>query len=613
MSDRQKILVVDDELGPRESLRMILKPSYDVVTIDSGAAALEYLEDHPVDLITLDLKMPGMSGLDTLEQIRQSNPEVMVIIVTGYGTFKSVVEAIRLDVFDYISKPFNVPEIMSVVQRCLDMRNTKSAIGGLFQELAGLLKMEYSDLPRKKIVEKIEKHLGNFEDLEGDRNGLDLIHLTKALSRWIEKGDPYTIGHSERVSHYAYTLAEKLDLSDSFRKELQLAANLHDIGKVSISSRFMNTEGKLSSTDWAILKRHPIKSIELIRPLNLSKDVVSAIRHHHERFDGTGYPDGLAGTDIPMGAQIISIGNIYDVLTSKRPYRTAMSPAEAEAEIQKNSDTYFDPDLTRRFLEVLRTQRSADKQFSPKKRKEREGSCQKKQLVWCVQCNALALFSSLDQAPEYEKQKGEWQVLEKDDQAAFISSHQGHHLEELHAIEDSFMSDGNYAEPIKTSYFEATNGKQRFVVKRVRERIHDPQRYELIPGKLGLTLRKPEIDTLAIQRQLERESSTRHLSREKIHGFVIQLAEAVSHLNPEDLKRAPFEGPNPSRRYFIVEEGIMEEVLEKSSQFLTKNEAKLLGEYVRKNLGEPLLMAMVRIEFRIEKNGQDRKLEKRAA
>jgi hypothetical protein len=237
----------------------------------------------------------------------------------------------------------------------------------------------------------------------------------------------------------------------------------------------------------------------------------------------------------------------------------------------------------------------------------------KKQLVWCVQCNALALFSSLDQAPEYEKQNGEWQVLEKDDQAAFMSAHRGHHLEELHAIEDSFMSDGNYIEPIKTSYFEATNGKQRFVVKKVRKRIHDPQRYELIPGKLGLTLRKPSIDTLAIQRQLERESSTRHLSSKKIHGFVSQLAEAVSHLNPDDLRRAPFESPNPSTRYFIVEERIVEEVLERSSQFLTKKEAKLLGEYVRKNLGEPLLMAVVKIEFRVEKNGQDQKFEKRAA
>lgn len=377
MTDRSRILVVDDELGPRESLRMILKPSYDIATVESGAAALEYLEEHAVDLITLDLKMPGLSGLDTLEQIRKSHPEVMVIIVTGYGTFKSVVEAIRFDVFDYISKPFNVPEIMSVVERCLDMRNTKRAIGELFQELAGLLEMECPDPPREKIVEKIEKHLGNFEDLEGGRNGLDLIHFTKALSRWIEKGDPYTIGHSERVRHYTDSLAKKLDLSDSVRKELQVAANLHDIGKVSISSRFMNTEGKLSSTDWAILKRHPIKSIELIRPLNLSENVTSAIRHHHERFDGTGYPDGLAGTDIPLGAQIISIGNIYDVLTSKRPYRTAMSSAEAEAEIQKNSDTYFDPELTRRFLEVLKTQRSVGKRYSPKKGEKEEGSCPK--------------------------------------------------------------------------------------------------------------------------------------------------------------------------------------------------------------------------------------------
>ena len=117
MRERARILVVDDELGPRESLRMILKPSYDVHTAADGMAALEFLEKNSVDLITLDLKMPGLSGMELLEKIRKSNPDFMIIMITGYGTFRTAVEAIRLSVFDYISKPFNVPEIMSVVGR----------------------------------------------------------------------------------------------------------------------------------------------------------------------------------------------------------------------------------------------------------------------------------------------------------------------------------------------------------------------------------------------------------------------------------------------------------------------------------------------------------------
>lgn len=357
MTDQARILIVDDELGPRESLRMILKPSYEVHTVENGMAALKFLEKSSVDLITLDLKMPGLPGMEVLEQVRKFNPDVMVIIITGYGTFKSVVEAIRFNVFDYISKPFNIPEIISVVKRCLEMRNTKRAVTNLFREISCLSEMDSSESRKAKIIEKIRKLFCNSGNFEESGKCLGFLEFIRVISNCIESRDPYTIGHSERVSHYTDFMAQKLVLPHLFRNELQIASYLHDIGKVCISSRFLNREGKLSSTDWAILKRHPIKSVELIGPLKLSSKVISAIRHHHERFDGTGYPDGLAGGDIPLGARVISIGNMYDSLTSKRPYRNAMNTVEAEAEIQKYADTYFDPDLIRIFLEILKEQK----------------------------------------------------------------------------------------------------------------------------------------------------------------------------------------------------------------------------------------------------------------
>ena len=353
MTDRASILIIDDELGPRESLRMILKPSYEVYTAEDGMAALRFLETRSVDLITLDLKMPGLSGMEVLEQIRKSNPDLMVIIVTGYGTFRSAVEAIRFDVFDYISKPFSVPEIMSVVKRCLELRSTRRAIANVFRHIAGLAETGSSESHQAHIVKAITElscNSGSFDAPTEDSDYLGFIRLTSSC---IEKMDPYTAGHSERVRQHAEFLAQRMELSQPVREDLQIASYLHDVGKVCISSRFMNGEGKLSSTEWAILKRHPIKSVELVAPLNLSRRVISAIRHHHERFDGTGYPDGLAGSDIPLEAQILSIGNVYDALTSKKPYRNAMSPVEAKAEIQRCAGSYFDPDLTRVFLEVL--------------------------------------------------------------------------------------------------------------------------------------------------------------------------------------------------------------------------------------------------------------------
>ncbi len=374
MEDRKSIMIVDDELGPRESLRMILKPSYEVYTADDGRAALELLKERPVDLMTLDLKMPGLSGMEVLEQIRESNEDVMVIIVTGYGTFRSAVEAIRFNVFDYISKPFNVQEILSVVKRCLEVRNTRLTIKNVFQEMAPLSKKGASEPCPADVIERIRRLLDNPDDFDMNRGDPGFLEFIRAVTNFLEKKDPQTIGHSQRVSYYTDFMAQKLGLSPPARTELQMACSLHDIGKACISSRFMKSEGKLSSTDWAILKRHPIKSVELIDPLELSPNVISTIRHHHERFDGTGYPDGLAGSEIPLGARVLSIGDVYDALTSKKPYREAMNAAEAEAEIEKCAGSYFDPDLTGMFLEVLKEEKSLHRQRDFHEKYEKEVS-----------------------------------------------------------------------------------------------------------------------------------------------------------------------------------------------------------------------------------------------
>ncbi|NIO05717.1 MAG: hypothetical protein GTN74_14260 [Proteobacteria bacterium] len=236
----------------------------------------------------------------------------------------------------------------------------------------------------------------------------------------------------------------------------------------------------------------------------------------------------------------------------------------------------------------------------------------KKPLTWCVQCNVLALFSPLDQAPEYHNEEGQWKVVERDDQAAFMHAHRRHHLEELYPIEGSFISSQDYAEPTKTSYFEVTNGRQRFVVKRVRKSILDAQRYELIPGKLRLKPSKPRIDCPALQRELAREFA-RHMSSAKIDRFVQNLAEAVSYLDPRKLKRAPFESHNPSLWYFILDQRILGRILRSSSQSFTEREVKLLQEFFRRNQEDPGFMAAATVEFQIEKGGDGEKTQVRPA
>ena len=349
------ILIVDDEIGPRESLRMILKPNYNVYAVENGYAAIQMIQQIEMDVVTLDLKMPGISGIDTLKEIRVIDPDVMVIIITGYGTLKSAIEAIRYGVFDYIPKPFNVPEILSIIDKSIQRRKlnlkVKEVLGNCFNQ----------QLLKEPVVDSdflLQKEMKGMTDFKWDDTTLsdnqNCLEFAKVLAYTLEEKDPYTSGHSERVCYYSDFISKRLSFSPKERSELQIASYLHDIGKIGISNRFINKKGTLTPTDWAIIKQHTKKSIELLIPLNLSSNILSYIQHHHERYDGTGYPDGLAGEQIPLGARIIAISDSYDSMTSDRPYRKPLTNGDAKSELVKNVGKQFDPNLVSLFLDVLK-------------------------------------------------------------------------------------------------------------------------------------------------------------------------------------------------------------------------------------------------------------------
>lgn len=349
------ILIVDDEIGPRESLRMILKPYYNVFSVESGYSAIQMIQQIEFDVATLDLKMPGISGIDTLKELRRIDEDVMLIIITGYGTLQSAIEAIRYAVFDYIPKPFNVPEIISMIDKAIQRRR-------LNLKIKDFLKNYFHQVPHKESV--IDSNISLRNGIKGVNDpkwgdvGLsdsqNCLEFAKVLAYTLEEKDPYTSGHSERVCYYSDFIAKQLSLSPKDRNEIQIASYLHDIGKVGISNRFINKKGSLTSTDWAVIKQHTKKSIDLLTPLKLSPNIISFIQHHHEHFDGTGYPDGLAGEQIPLGARIIAISDSYDSMTSERPYRKPLSNGEAKNELLKYAGKQFDPNLIAIFLDILR-------------------------------------------------------------------------------------------------------------------------------------------------------------------------------------------------------------------------------------------------------------------
>jgi response regulator RpfG family c-di-GMP phosphodiesterase len=354
-SNLPNILIVDDEIGPRESLRMILKPNYNVLTVENGNAAIQMIQQIDMDVITLDLKMPGISGIDTLKEIRMINSDVMIIIITGYGTLKSAIEAIRYGVFDYIPKPFNVPEIISIIDKSVQRRKLnlkiKEVVSKFFDDASLKEIVLNSDFSIQNGLKGMTNHKWNGETSSDNPN---FLKFAKVLAHTLEEKDPYTSGHSERVCYYSDFIAKRLSITPKERNEIQVAAYLHDVGKIGISNRFINKKGTLTPIDWAIIKQHTKKSIELLVPLNLSPNILSYIQYHHERFDGEGYPDGLAADQIPIGARIIAISDAYDSMTSNHPYRKPLSHEEAKNELLKCAGKQFDPNLVSTFLDVLK-------------------------------------------------------------------------------------------------------------------------------------------------------------------------------------------------------------------------------------------------------------------
>ncbi len=353
-TDAPSILIVDDEIGPRESLRMILKPNYNVFCVEDGYAAIHMVKERRFDTVVLDLKMAGISGIETLKEVRAIDRDVMVIIITGYGTLQSAIEAIRHEVFDYVLKPFNVPEIMSIIDKSVRRRKLNVKIKEFLSTFGDQHLQKESVSDPNCLSKNGMKRLAElkWEDISL-RNSENCLEFVKVLASTLEEKDPYTSGHSERVCHYSGLISQKLSLHEKERGELQIASYLHDIGKIGISDLFINKKGALTTADWAIIRQHTRKSIELLAPLKLSSSILSYIHHHHEHFDGTGYPDGLAGDQIPLGARIISVSDSYDSMTSERPYRKPLPSGEARKELLKCAGGQFDPNLVSVFLSIL--------------------------------------------------------------------------------------------------------------------------------------------------------------------------------------------------------------------------------------------------------------------
>jgi putative nucleotidyltransferase with HDIG domain len=356
------VLIVDDERGPRESLRMILSPAHQVLVAPDGTEALELLRQHPVDLVTLDLNMPGMNGIDAMQAIHDEFPQVEIVIVTGCGTIESAAQGIRFGICDYLQKPFDIVQVMGAVGRALARRKARTGLLSFLEQLGEVVGRERDAvviLDEVRRSQKLRSRLSSLLDARsGDRSddpsGFDRkMDFLEVLAETIEAKDRYMRGHARRVAFYAGLIAERMKLPLEAQERVRVAAFLHDLGKVGVPTDLLLRAGALDPSERAVVERHPLIGAHLLAPLGLPCEISQAIRHHHEWWDGTGYPDGVAGEEIPLDARIISIADAFDAMSCDRPYRHALRRDIVIAEFRRYAGIQFDPTVARAFLAIL--------------------------------------------------------------------------------------------------------------------------------------------------------------------------------------------------------------------------------------------------------------------
>ncbi|MEW6410542.1 MAG: HD domain-containing phosphohydrolase [Nitrospirota bacterium] len=333
MNHSGKILIIDDELAPRESLRMVLKDRYIVSTASGAHEGLDILAQEPVDLVVLDIRMPKMDGITTLKEIKSRHPDTEVVLLTAYASLETAKSAIRFGAFDYLMKPFDKDDVINIVERGLKKK----------RDLESLRLERENLLSRSKFLEE--------EVIRARQNLIECYTGTvKALILTIDAKDHYTHAHSNTVARLSSSLAKAIGLPKSMREKIEHAAAIHDIGKIGIDENVLKKQGCLTPEEYEVMKKHPKIGATIVRSVPFLEDAIPVILYHHERFDGKGYPEGLKGKQIPITARIVAIADAIDSMMCARPYRGALPLEKILSELKNNAGTQFDPMIVEAIL-----------------------------------------------------------------------------------------------------------------------------------------------------------------------------------------------------------------------------------------------------------------------
>jgi putative two-component system response regulator len=312
-----RLLVVDDMEAVRLALEDCLRlHGYDVVTAASGAEALQLLRSQHFDLLLTDQAMPGLSGIELAEAAARIHPDVPIVLLTGHPDVELARASLQRGASDFVTKPVNVRELPILIERNLTRRRLEVA--------------------RLK-----------------DREAQVLFEAIKALASAVDAKHPYTARHSMQVTRLSLILADAIGLSTDEKYLLELSAWMHDVGKIGVPDHILTKPTHLTSEEFEVMKIHPVKGAEIVGQIEELMGVADVIRHHHERLDGRGYPDGLQGEAIPLTSRIILIADAFEAMTSNRSYRSSLGRDRAFTELRKHGGRQFDPDLVELFIAKL--------------------------------------------------------------------------------------------------------------------------------------------------------------------------------------------------------------------------------------------------------------------
>jgi response regulator RpfG family c-di-GMP phosphodiesterase len=333
------VVVVDDESTMLDVVSKVLqREGYPVETFVSAGDGLARIVEGGVALLITDIRMPGMGGIELLRRALEEDPDLAILILTGAGDMDSAIDSFRLGVQDYLTKPIAPEALVEAVDRALRQRRQQ------------LHRHKFEAWLRAEVDRRTEQVLQQSEELEQ----VSVSALT-ALVRAMEVKDPYLKGHSERVAELSQRLALQLDFEVEEVEEIRVAGLLHDIGMIGIREAVVHKRGQLSEDEYGHVREHVEIGTEILQPLAHIGRAIDYVHCHHERINGSGYPRGLKGSEVPLGAQIVGLAESFVSLTEERAFRKAFPAQEALGTLQKGRGIWFAPQVVDALRSVLQT------------------------------------------------------------------------------------------------------------------------------------------------------------------------------------------------------------------------------------------------------------------